>query len=163
MSYGLDLNYWSGFLGMAQFQKDFGRFDEATKTYIIPTTWQSVASGTPTAAIACGTLLAGYMGNRLGRIKSFWIAASIGIVGILIQASAISSFWQVLMGRIVNGISMGIICKYACLLRSLPSQYLADTSARCTVSSPSTSAKSPLPNGAAPLSTPTNSCSSSAV
>lgn len=111
MSYGLDLNYWSGFLGMAQFQRDFGRFDPTTKTYIIPTTWQSVASGTPTAAIACGTLLAGYMGNKLGRIRSFWIAAGIAIVGILIQTTAVASFWQILVGRIVNGLSMGVICK----------------------------------------------------
>lgn len=115
MSYGLDLNYWSGFLGMPQFQHDFGIYSPTTQTYTIPTTWQSIASGTPTAAIACGTLVAGYMGNRWGRIRSFWIAACVAIVGILIQASAIGSFWQVLVGRIVNGGSMGVICKYAFL------------------------------------------------
>lgn len=111
MSYGIDLNYWSGFLGMSQFQHDFGRFDPLTNTYTIPTTWQSIASGTPTAAIACGTLVAGYLGNRYGRIRSFWIAACVAIVGILIQATAMTSFWQVLAGRIVNGVSMGVICK----------------------------------------------------
>ncbi|KAF2161652.1 hypothetical protein M409DRAFT_28048 [Zasmidium cellare ATCC 36951] len=47
MSYGLDLNYWSGFLGMPQFQHDFGIYSPTTQTYTIPTTWQSIASGTP--------------------------------------------------------------------------------------------------------------------
>lgn len=111
MSYGIDLNYWSGLLGMAQFQKDFGVFDADTQAWTIPATWQSVGSGTPTAGIACGTLIAGYIGNKWGRIKAFWVAAGIGLVGILIQATSMHSFWQLVVGRIVNALSMGIICK----------------------------------------------------
>lgn len=111
MSYGIDLNLWSGFLGMPQFQKDFGVYEASTDTYYLPTTWTSVASGTPTAGIAIGALLAGYIGSRLGRVKSLWIAAGIAIVGILLQTTAISSFWQLVVGRIVNAFSMGIICK----------------------------------------------------
>lgn len=111
MSYGIDLNLWSGFLGMSQFQKDFGKYDSSTDTYYLPTTWQSVASGTPTAGIAIGALLAGYIGSRWGRVRSLLIAAGIAIVGILLQTTAISSFWQLVVGRIVNAFSMGIICK----------------------------------------------------
>lgn len=111
MSYGLDLNYWSGLLGMPQFQHDFGVFDSALQTWKIPASWQSVGSGTPTAGIACGALLAGYLGNRWGRIRAFWTAAGIGLVGILIQATSVRSYWQLVGGRIVNALSMGIICK----------------------------------------------------
>lgn len=67
MSYGLDLNYWSGLLGMQQFQKDFGVFNVTTKAWEIPVTWQSIGSGTPTAGIAIGTLIAGFVGNRFGK------------------------------------------------------------------------------------------------
>lgn len=112
MSYGLDLNYWSGLLGMSQFHTDFGVFNEATGAWEIPATWQSVGSGTPTAGIAIGALLAGHIGNRWGRIKALWVAAGIGIVGILIQATSTHSYWQLIVGRVVNALSMGIICKY---------------------------------------------------
>ncbi|KAF7185541.1 Major facilitator-type transporter ecdD [Pseudocercospora fuligena] len=110
MSYGLDLNYWSGLLGMKQFQKDFGVFDTETQAWEIPATWQSIGSGTPTAGIAIGTLIAGYVGNKFGRIKAFWFAAAIALVGILIQATSMSNYWQLVVGRIVNALSMGIIC-----------------------------------------------------
>lgn len=111
MSYGIDLNLWSGFLGMSQFQKDFGKYDSMADTYYLPTTWQSIASGTPIAGIAVGALLAGFIGSRLGRVKSLWIAAGIAIAGILLQSTAMTSFWQLVVGRIVNAFSMGIICK----------------------------------------------------
>ncbi|CAK3868345.1 Major facilitator superfamily domain, general substrate transporter [Lecanosticta acicola] len=118
MSYGIDLNYWSGLLGLAQFQKDFGVYDASTQSWIIPTVWQSVGSGTPTAGIAVGTLIAGWLGNRFGRIKAFWVAAGIALVGILVQSTAgvgegrggERGYWQLIVGRIVNALSMGIIC-----------------------------------------------------
>ena len=120
MSYGLDLNYWSGLLGMSQFQKDFGRIDPLTNSYSIPAVWQSVGSGTPTAGIAVGTLIASFLGNRFGRIKALWFAAGLAIVGILIQSTAgvgltasggEKAYWQLVGGRIVNALSMGVICK----------------------------------------------------
>lgn len=96
---------------MAQFQKDFGVWDPATESWIIPSSWQSIATGTPQAGLAVGCLLSGFFGNKFGRVRSFWIAGVIAIVGILIQAASIHSYWQLMVGRIVNSISMGIICK----------------------------------------------------
>lgn len=106
---------------MSQFQKDFGRVDPLTNSYSIPAVWQSVGSGTPTAGIAVGTLIASFLGNRFGRIKALWFAAGLAIVGILIQATAglgltasggEKAYWQLVGGRIVNALSMGVICKW---------------------------------------------------
>lgn len=108
-TYGWDANYWSGLLGMTQFCKDFGVFNQAADAWEIPSSWQSAGSGAPQAAIACGCLVAGLIGDKFGRIKTFMIASIIAIIGIIIQASAFS-YWQILVGRMVNGVSMGIIC-----------------------------------------------------
>ncbi|KAL4882168.1 general substrate transporter [Aspergillus karnatakaensis] len=110
MGFGLDYNYWSGFLGMAQFKKDFGVHNAETGEWYIPSTWQSVATGTPTAGLALGAVVSGVIGNRLGRVKTFFVSGVIGVVGILIQACSFGSFWQLMVGRIVNAVSLGIVC-----------------------------------------------------
>ncbi|KAF2766795.1 putative transporter [Teratosphaeria nubilosa] len=98
---------------MSQFQHDFGVFNPTTQTYSIPTTWQSLGTGTPIAGIVLGTFTAGALGNRLGRIRTFWLATGIGLVGILIQATSLHSYWQIMVGRIINGVYMGILCNAA--------------------------------------------------
>ncbi|KAL4733205.1 general substrate transporter [Aspergillus similis] len=110
MGFGMDYNYWSGFLGMKQFKKDFGVYDNATGEWYIPSTLQSVATGTPTAGLAMGAIVSGFIGNRIGRVKTFFVSGVIGLIGILIQACTIGSYWQLMVGRIVNAVSLGIVC-----------------------------------------------------
>lgn len=109
--YGWDNCYWSGFLGMSQFAKDFGVYDASSGEYTIPASWQSVGSGAPIAGVALGCLISGLVGQRIGRIKTFYVAAIIAIVGILIQVCSFKHFWQLMVGRIVNSVSMGLVCK----------------------------------------------------
>jgi SP family sugar:H+ symporter-like MFS transporter len=96
-------------LGMSQFQKDFGVFNPETAKWAIPSTWQSVGSGPPTAGVAVGCLIAGAVGNWLGRLNTFRLASTISILGVLIEATAISSYWQIVAGRIIVGLSLGIL------------------------------------------------------
>lgn len=97
---------------MEQFKKDFGVYDTTLGAWSIPSTWQSVATGTPTAGLAMGALVSGLIGNRLGRVKTFFVAAVIGGIGILIQCVSFGNYWQLMVGRIVNSVSLGIVCKY---------------------------------------------------
>ncbi|KAK7943701.1 uncharacterized protein PG986_012814 [Apiospora aurea] len=108
--FGWDNCYWSGFLGMQQFAKDFGVLNTTTGTYSIPTSWQSAGSGAPMAGIALGCLFSGFVGHKYGRIKTFLLAAAIAVVGILVQVTAIGKFWQLMAGRIINSVSMGLVC-----------------------------------------------------
>ncbi|KAL4809091.1 general substrate transporter [Aspergillus unguis] len=110
MGFGMDYNYWSGFLGMARFARDFGVYNPSTGEYYIPSTWQSAATGSPTAGLALGAVVSGFIGNRIGRVKTFFVSAVIGLVGILIQACAFGSYWQLMAGRVVNAVSLGIVC-----------------------------------------------------
>lgn len=118
-------------MALQKFADQFGRVNAGSGTYVIPTVWQSVGSGTPLAGVALGCLLAARktsvqdvmpsmffanrllkaLGARLGRKVCFRIIAAIATVGVLLQATAINNYWQIIGGRIVNSISMGIICK----------------------------------------------------
>ncbi|KAL4749563.1 general substrate transporter [Aspergillus terricola var. indicus] len=100
IGFGMDYNYWSGFLGMKQFKKDFGVYDSATGEWYIPSTWQSIATGTSTAGLAMGALVSGFIGNRIGRVKTFFVSG----------ACTFGSYWQLMVGRIVNAVSLGIVC-----------------------------------------------------
>ncbi|KAL1304369.1 hypothetical protein AAFC00_003372 [Neodothiora populina] len=108
--FGFDNLYWGGFLGMPRFLEDFGRWDDTLQAYAIPTPWQSAGTGAPLAGVAFGCLLSGFVGNKLGRIKTFFLAGGIAIVGILVQVTSFKNFWQLMAGRIINALSMGVIC-----------------------------------------------------
>ncbi|KAK6072591.1 hypothetical protein SCUP234_09141 [Seiridium cupressi] len=109
--FGWDNCYWAGFLGMNKCAEDFGVLDVATGTYSIPASWQSAGSGAPTAGVALGCLFSGFVGQRLSRIRTFFLAAIIAVIGILVQVCSFGHFWQLMAGRIVNSISMGLVCK----------------------------------------------------
>lgn len=61
------------------------------------------------AGLAFGALLSGFIGNRFGRIRTFQMASCISIVGIVIQSTAMTSYWQVVAGRVVNSAALGTI------------------------------------------------------
>ncbi|KAI0130364.1 general substrate transporter [Xylariales sp. AK1849] len=108
--FGWDNCYWAGFLGMEKFAEDFGVLDQSTGRYSIPASWQSAGSGAPIAGVALGCLFSGLIGHNYGRIKTFFLASAIAIVGILIQVCSFGQFWQLMAGRIINSVSMGLVC-----------------------------------------------------
>ncbi|KEF57631.1 uncharacterized protein A1O9_05549 [Exophiala aquamarina CBS 119918] len=106
---GIDYGYWSGLLGMTQFQKDFGRYDEESQGWIIPASLQSAGSGLPIAGLAVGSLASGWVGNALGRVRTLQISTVVAVIGVLIQSTAFKSYWQLVVGRVVNAVGLGIM------------------------------------------------------
>jgi MFS family permease len=96
-------------LGLPKFKEDFGVWDDQLGAYTIPSSWQSVGSGTPVAGLAFGAVLSGFIGNRLGRILILKISTVVCLIGIVIQAAAISSYWQITVGRIVTALALGLL------------------------------------------------------
>jgi MFS family permease len=108
-------------LAMPQFLNDFGVYNPKTNSFDLPSTWQSAGSGPPIAGLAVGAVIAGMVGNHLGRLKTFRLSSVISIVGILIQCTSVGSYWQIMIGRIINSLALGI------LANTVPA-YLAEVS-----------------------------------
>ncbi|KAK6365467.1 hypothetical protein LTS17_011186 [Exophiala oligosperma] len=107
--FGMDYGFWSGLLGMQQFVKDFGIYDANTKSYILPSSWVSAGSGIPIAGLAIGALLAGLISKRIGRVRACRYLAYMSIVGSLIMTTAITSYWQIMVGRFINTAALGLL------------------------------------------------------
>ncbi|WYZ43751.1 hypothetical protein EsH8_VII_000187 [Colletotrichum jinshuiense] len=109
LGFGADYGFWSGMLGMKEFKKAFGVFDPETNSWSIPSTWQSVGSAPPTAGLAIGALISGFVGNKYGRLNTFRGSSVVSIIGILIQSATIDSYWQIVAGRIINSLALGVL------------------------------------------------------
>jgi MFS family permease len=66
----------------------------------------SAASGTPVASWILGCGIAGLLSDKLGRRKTIVILCIIALVGMIIQSS-VRNYWGLMVGRMVNGVSMG--------------------------------------------------------
>jgi SP family sugar:H+ symporter-like MFS transporter len=94
---------------MDKFKRDFGVYDAASDSYILPSSWQSAGSGAPIAGLAVGALVSGFVGHTLGRVRTFQFSAVLSLVGILIQCTAMTSYWQIVVGRVVNSLALGVL------------------------------------------------------
>lgn len=117
----LDYGYWSGLLGMVQFNKDFGRWSDETQSYALPSSYKSAGSALPIAGLAFGALFSGFLGNRLGRLKTFRVASILSVISVVIQAACKTNYWQLVVGRTVNSVALGA------LANTIP-PYLAEVS-----------------------------------
>ncbi|GKT41341.1 high-affinity fructose transporter ght6 [Colletotrichum spaethianum] len=104
-----DYGFWSGILGMKEFEKAFGVFDSETNSWAMPSTWQSIGSAPPTAGLAIGALISGFVGSKFGRLNTFRGSSIVSIVGILIQSATIDSYWQIVAGQIINSMALGVL------------------------------------------------------
>ncbi|OBR08129.1 Monosaccharide transporter [Colletotrichum higginsianum IMI 349063] len=130
LGFGFDNGWWGGALGLSEFQRKYGPFDAELGRYVIPSDKLSVGTGTGSAGIIIGCVIAPIVTSKLGRKMAFMIMSALMTTGIVIEATALTSFWQLVVGRIVvySGIGLASNC--------VP-MYLSETSpGRVRVSSP---------------------------
>jgi SP family sugar:H+ symporter-like MFS transporter len=108
MGFGFDNGWWGGALGLAPFARKYGAYNEATGTYDIPSEKQSAGTGTGSAGIILGCLIAPWLCQNLGRKPTLLVMASLLVVGIVLEASAITSFWQLVVGRVIVYSGIGL-------------------------------------------------------
>ncbi|KAL1873430.1 hypothetical protein VTK73DRAFT_975 [Phialemonium thermophilum] len=108
MGFGFDNGWWGGALGLSEFQHKYGNYDEALGRYAIPSEKTSVGTGTGSAGIILGCLIAPYTTSRIGRKKSFLVLSTLMLVGIALESSAVTSYWQLVVGRIIVYAGMGL-------------------------------------------------------
>ncbi|OHF03673.1 hypothetical protein CORC01_00992 [Colletotrichum orchidophilum] len=108
MGFGFDNGWWGGALGLSQFQQNYGVYDDELGRYAIPAEKTSVGTGTGSAGIIIGCIMAPLVTSRLGRKKSFFVISALVGTGVVLESSAVTSFWQLVVGRILVYAGMGL-------------------------------------------------------
>jgi SP family sugar:H+ symporter-like MFS transporter len=108
LGFGYDNGWWGGVLGLPAFQRKYGTFDEAVGGYTIPAVRLSTGTGTGSAGVILGSLIAPWLCLHLGRKPTLMVMAGILTVGVVIEATAITSFWQLVVGRIIVYAGIGL-------------------------------------------------------
>ncbi|KAL2844343.1 general substrate transporter [Aspergillus pseudoustus] len=112
LGFGFDNGWWGGALGLPEFQRKYGAWDEELARYTIPSHKTSVGTGTGSAGIILGCIIAPIVTSKLGRRNAFLVLSALMLVGITLEASAVTSYWQLVVGRIVvySGIGLASNC-----------------------------------------------------
>ncbi|CAO3563744.1 unnamed protein product [Mortierella alpina] len=98
MLFGFDISSMSGVVGTARYQEYFNKPSSSLQGGIVA----SMAAGS-----FLGALLAGPLGDRISRKRTIMLAASIWIVGSIIQCASVN-VGMLIVGRLVNGVAVGL-------------------------------------------------------
>lgn len=108
MGFGFDNSWWGGALGLSQFGQKYGSWDPSINQYGISSEKVSAGTGTGSAGIIIGCLIAPPLCQNLGRKPTLLVMAGLLAVGVVLEASAVTSFWQLVVGRVVVYSGIGL-------------------------------------------------------
>ncbi|ODQ68887.1 hypothetical protein LIPSTDRAFT_101206 [Lipomyces starkeyi NRRL Y-11557] len=108
LGFGFDNGWWGSALGLSQFQEKYGSYNPSTRKWAIPSEKTSVGTGTGSAGIILGCILAPFVTTILGRKKSFLVLSGLMVVGVILEVTALTSFWQLVVGRITVYSGIGL-------------------------------------------------------
>ncbi|CAG8015705.1 unnamed protein product [Penicillium salamii] len=106
--FGFDNGWWGGALGLSEFKHKYGAYNPALGEWAIPSQKASVGTGTGSAGIILGCLMAPIITSKWGRKAGFLILSLLMVCGVILEASAVTSFWQLVVGRIVVYSGIGL-------------------------------------------------------
>ncbi|KAH3686426.1 hypothetical protein WICPIJ_002605 [Wickerhamomyces pijperi] len=109
-AFGWDVGTAGGIVNFPSFQARFGSLSEATGTSTINSWVVGCIISMFNLGCAFGGMLLSKVADKIGRKKAIFIGCAIYAVGTLIQITSIvqSSWVQVLVGRIISGLSIGL-------------------------------------------------------
>ncbi|CAG8030867.1 unnamed protein product [Penicillium nalgiovense] len=107
IGFGFDNSWWGGALGLTPFAQKYGSQD-ASGNWSIPSEKQSAGTGTGSAGIIFGCLASPWLCSHLGRKPTLLVMAALLSIGIVLEASAVTSFWQLVVGRIIVYSGIGV-------------------------------------------------------
>ncbi|EXJ87773.1 hypothetical protein A1O1_04700 [Capronia coronata CBS 617.96] len=108
MGFGYDNGWWGGALGLLQFKKKYGAYDAASGSWAMPSEKTSVGTGTGSAGIILGCIIAPIVTTKFGRKAGFMCLSALMLLGVILEATAITSYWQLVVGRIVVYAGIGL-------------------------------------------------------
>ncbi|CAG8021922.1 unnamed protein product [Penicillium olsonii] len=108
VGFGFDNGWWGGALGLSEFKQKYGAYNPALGEWAIPSQKASVGTGTGSAGIILGCLMAPIITSKFGRKAGFLGLSLLMILGVILEASAVTSFWQLVVGRIIVYSGIGL-------------------------------------------------------
>ncbi|RDA83252.1 hypothetical protein CP532_4504 [Ophiocordyceps camponoti-leonardi (nom. inval.)] len=117
--FGYDTGQISGFLEMPSFLAEFGQTNAQGQRY-----FSNVRSGLIVSLLSIGTLIGALccapIADKIGRRISITIGSGVVTVGFLVQITATTAWYQIMIGRFIAGLGVG-------MLSLLVPMYLAET------------------------------------
>ncbi|KAI0121160.1 general substrate transporter [Xylariales sp. AK1849] len=99
----------SGFFAMNDFARRFGQLNAATGAYEFSAARQGTITGLLPVGSLLGALVAGNIADTLGRRMAICVSALWSCVGIVIEVSSTTAWYQFAIGRLVTGVSIGAL------------------------------------------------------
>ena len=106
--FGFDTGTISGFINMSDFQSRFGG-TKSDGTLYFSNVRTGLMIGLFNAGCAVGALFLSKVGDMYGRRIGIMCAMLVYIVGIIVQIAAQQAWYQVMIGRIITGLAVGIL------------------------------------------------------
>ncbi|OCL06294.1 general substrate transporter [Glonium stellatum] len=107
--FGFDTGQISGFVAMSEFKRHFGQLDQRTGEYYFTTVRVGLIVGMFNIGNLSGALLAAPIADRLGRKRPILYFCVIYTLGTIVQVSAEYKWYQIVIGRCINGIGVGAL------------------------------------------------------
>ncbi|KAI5964637.1 uncharacterized protein KGF55_001706 [Candida pseudojiufengensis] len=106
--FGFDTGTISGFVNMTDFQRRFGQLNDQGE-YYFSNVRTGCMIGLFNAGCALGALFLSKVGDLYGRRVGIMTSMVLYIVGIIVQISSNHKWYQVMVGRIITGVSVGCL------------------------------------------------------
>ena len=136
--FGFDTGTISGFINMSDFLERFGG-TKADGTLYFSNVRTGLMIGLFNAGCAIGALFLSKVGDMYGRRVGIMTAMIVYIVGIIVQIASQHAWYQVMIGRIITGLAVGMLsvlcpCSFPKFLQNIWRLWCAvfDVSCYCT-------------------------------
>ncbi|KAL1987283.1 hypothetical protein VTN96DRAFT_4311 [Rasamsonia emersonii] len=116
--FGYSTGQISGFETMGDFKLRFAQYNEATHTYYFSNVRSGLIVGLLSIGTMIGALIAAPLADRFGRKLSITLWCIIHIVGIIVQISTDTKWYQVAVGRLVAGLGVGALSSVVPMFQS---------------------------------------------
>ncbi|MDC6271087.1 sugar porter family MFS transporter [Acetobacter pasteurianus] len=106
--FGFDTGTISGFINMSDFQERFGQLNDQGE-YYFSNVRTGLIVGLFNAGCAVGALFMSKIGDLYGRRVGIMTAMILYIVGLIVQISSSTKWYQLTVGRILTGVAVGCL------------------------------------------------------
>lgn len=108
LGFGYDNGWWGSALGLSEFKRKYGSYNPTLDEWSIPSEKLSVGTGTGSAGIILGCIISPIITSKYGRKAGFLVLSLLITLGVVLEASAVTSFWQIVVGRIIVYSGIGL-------------------------------------------------------